>query len=92
MIDFWEYHTITFIIAMFFFPRLTMLFATTTGGGLLYWVGWLIAPRLTVAIIATSLHSQTNLTLVVLTWIWALAGESTEKQTINNRNKQWTKK
>ncbi len=77
-------HGLLFIFCMFFFPRLTMLFATTYGGGLLYWFGWLFAPRLTVAIIATMLYSQHNIILVVLTWIWALGGESTEKATINS--------
>lgn len=77
--SFWETHTIWFVIAMFFFPRLTMLFATTFGGGLLYWLGWVFAPRLTVAIIATMLYSETDLVMVVLAWIWALAGEASEK-------------
>ena len=79
-LNFWDYHGVWFIIFMFFFPRLTMLFATTVGGGFLYWVGWLLAPRLTVAIIATSLFWDANTLLVVLTWIWALGGEGCEKQ------------
>lgn len=79
--NFWNTHTIWFILAMFFFPRLTMLFATTFGGGFWYWLGWFFAPRLTVAIIATMLYGQSNTFLVVLTWLWALSGESTEKST-----------
>ncbi len=51
--SFWEYHNLGFILAMCFFPRLTMLFATTVGGGCLYWIGWVVSPRLTVAVIAT---------------------------------------
>ena len=77
--NFWDNHTWLFILTMFFFPRLTMLFATSFGAGFLYWLGWLLAPRLTVAIIATMLYSQTNLVLIVFTWIWALCGETTEK-------------
>lgn len=83
--NFWDNHTWVFILAMFFFPRLTMLFATTFGGGFWYWVGWFLAPRLTVAIIATYLYGTTNTALVVFTWIWALSGESCEKQTCKNR-------
>ena len=79
MEDFWSNHTGWFILAMFFFPRLTMLFATTVGGGFFYWVGWLLAPRFTVAIIATYLYGHTNTALVVFTWIWALTGETAEK-------------
>lgn len=61
-----------------------MLFCTTVGGGFLYWVGWLLAPRLTVAIIATYYFGHENIVLVVLTWLWALSGESTEKRAIYN--------
>ena len=82
MYNFWDNHTVLFILAMMFFPRLTMLFATTFGGGLLYWVGWLFAPRLTVAVIATILYREQNLVLVILTWIWACLGESTEKASV----------
>lgn len=83
--DFWETHSIWFVIFMFFFPRLTMLFATSYGGGFLYWCGWLFAPRLTVAIIATMLYGDTNIVLVVLAWFWALGGETTEKTVVRTR-------
>ena len=84
-VDFWANHTWVFVFFMCFFPRLTMLLATTFGGGFWYWVGWFLAPRLTVAIIATMLYSQTNLTMVVLAWFWALGGESAEKSTASSR-------
>ncbi len=77
--NFWDTHTALFILAMFFFPRLTMLFATTFGGGFLYWLGWFFVPRITVAIIATHLYGNTNTTLVVLTWFWAITSEFSEK-------------
>lgn len=77
--NFWDYHGLFFIFFMFLFPRLTMLFATTVGGGLLYWLGWFFVPRLTVAILATGLFWDQNTVLCVLTWIWALGGESAEK-------------
>lgn len=85
MYNFWDYHGFLFILAMFFFPRLTMLFATTVGGGFLYWLGWLVAPRLTVAIIATSLFYEHNVVLLIFTWIWALGGEFGEKIVIKSR-------
>lgn len=80
--DFWETHSLVFVICLFFFPRITMLLATTYGGGFLYWFGWLVAPRLTVAVIATMLYWQTNIVTVVLTWIWAIGGEGSEKSVI----------
>ena len=81
--DFWQYHSWLFILAMFFFPRLTMLFGgicSMAFAGVLFWFGWVLAPRLTVAIIATFLYFPTNPVLCVFTWLWALSGESAEKQ------------
>ena len=79
MIDFWDIHGIVFLIFMFFFPRLTLLFSSIPFGGLLWWLGWFIAPRLLVAILATSAYWDTNQILVIITWFWALGGESVEK-------------
>ena len=55
-----------------------MLFATVWGGWL-WWLGWVFAPRITVAVLATLYYLDTNPVLVVFAWIWALGGESTEK-------------
>lgn len=81
MVDFWTIHGIGFVFCMFFFPRLTMLFATTCGGGFLYWLGWVLAPRFTTAVLASYFFVHTNTVLVIFTWIWALAGEACEKST-----------
>jgi len=81
--DFWQYHSVLFILAMFFFPRLTMIFSGVIGmafAGPLFWIGLILVPRLTVAIIATFLYFPTNPVLCVFTWLWALSGESAEKQ------------
>ena len=86
-VDFWTLHGWGFILAMFFFPRLTMLFGTVHGG-LLWWLGWLFLPRLQVAIIATLRYGETNPALVVITWLWALSGESTEKAAVNRGRKK----
>lgn len=79
LVSFWDIHGIFFILFMFFFPRLTLLFSSVPFGGLLWWLGWLFAPRLLVAILATINYWQTNPILVVLSWCWALSGESVEK-------------
>ena len=84
--NFWSFHGWWFILFMFFFPRLTMLFCTVWGG-ILWWIGWLLAPRLTVAILATFLFGHTNTVLVVFTWLWALGGESTEKKIVLKRRR-----
>jgi len=78
--NFWDYHGFVFIFFMFFFPRLTMLFATTMTYGVLSWLGWLFLPRLTVAIFATMTYWNANMILVIFTWIWAFSGESAEKK------------
>ena len=86
MIDFWEIHGLIFIICMCFFPRLTLLFSSVAFGGFWWWVGWLIAPRLLVAILATTTYWHTNTFLCVLAWLWALGGESTEKIVIKEKS------
>ena len=87
---FWEHHGLFFAVALFVFPRLTMLFGTsvaTAFGGPLFWLGWLFAPRLTVAIIGTTLYWDTNPVLCVFSWFWALGGESSEKAAANRAAK-----
>jgi len=84
-VNFWQVHGIFFILFMFFFPRLTLLFSQicfATFAGPLFWVGWVLAPRLTVAILATTFYWSTNPILCVFTWLWALCGESGEKSVI----------
>lgn len=67
---------------MFFFPRLTLIFSSVPFGGLLWWLGWIFAPRLLVAIFATTYYWHTNTILVILSWIWALGLESGEKHAV----------
>ena len=80
--DFWSNHGVLFILFMFFFPRLTLLFSSVPFGGLFWWLGFIFAPRLLVAVLATTAYWQTNPILVTLTWFWALSGETFEKRTV----------
>jgi len=84
MDNFWDIHGLWFIFFMFLFPRLTLLFSSVVSGGFLWWLGWFLAPRLLVAILATTAYWDTNSFLVILAWIWALSGESTEKKIVKN--------
>jgi len=79
-VNFWDVHSVLFIFFMFFFPRLTLLFSSVAFGGILWWLGWIFAPRLLVAILATFAYWEANTILVVLTWFWAISGESAEKE------------
>lgn len=87
--NFWDVHGVLFIVCLFFFPRLTLLVATLLSwilsGGILWWLGWLLTPRLLVAILATNAYWETNPVLVVLSWFWAFGLESTEKRVVVKR-------
>jgi hypothetical protein len=78
MEDFWSVHTVLFLFFITFFPRLTMLFAVNLSFGLLAWVGWIFAPHITVAILATEYYWQTNPILCIIAWFVALAGTGGE--------------
>lgn len=87
-VSFWTVHSLFFILFMFFFPRITMFLSGicfASFAGPLFWLGWIFAPRLTVAILATTFYFNTNPILVVLTWIWALSGETVEKSSTINK-------
>ena len=77
--NFWDVHGFLFVVCMFFFPRLTLVFSSVPFGGILWWIGWVFAPRLLVAILATTYYWTTNPILVVVTWFWAIGGEGAEK-------------
>lgn len=80
--DFWVVHGWLFILALAFFPRLTILFGliwgTMVSGGVLWWLGWVLVPRLLVACLATTYYWDTNPVLVVFSWIYALVEERAE--------------
>lgn len=80
LISFWQVHGVLFLFFMCFFPRLTLLFSSVPFGGIFWWLGFFFAPRLLVAILATINYWQTNPILIILTWCWALSGETAEKK------------
>jgi hypothetical protein len=77
--DFWNIHSVLFLIFITLFPRLTLLFSGVAFGGFFWWIGWLFAPRFLVAVLATVAYWNTNTLLVLIAWIVALGGESSEK-------------
>ena len=76
--DFWDVHGVGFLLAAAFFPRLAMLFAVSVPFGWLAWTGWVFAPHLTVAILATTFYWDTNPVLCVIAWLCAFAGTGGE--------------
>lgn len=84
-IDYWDVHGFIFLVFIAFFPRFTLLVSTIKTGGLLWWVGWFIAPRFLVAVLATVGYWNTNKILVIAAWMIALSGESAEKKAIHTK-------
>lgn len=83
--SFWDKHGFFFILFMFFFPRLTLIFSSVAFGGFFWWLGWIFAPRLLVAVLATFAYLHTNPALVFFSWVWAATFEVFEK-----RGARWT--
>jgi hypothetical protein len=81
--NFWEAHTFLFLPFITLFPRLTMLLAVTAPFGLLAWLGWLFAPHITVAVLATHYYWETNPILCIIAWFVAFAGTSTEGKAVH---------
>jgi hypothetical protein len=79
--NFWDNHTLLFCVAMYFFPRLTLLFATKFGG-FFWWLSLIFVPRLLVAFLATKYYGDTNPFLCAFVWIWAIRGDLIEKQRV----------
>jgi hypothetical protein len=71
--DFWSQHGWLFLVFLAAFPRLTMLLAVSTPFGWLHWLGWLFAPHLLVALLATYYYWETNPLLCVGAWILGVA-------------------
>ena len=89
-IDYFTKHGWIFLFSIALFPRLTLLVSgllvgSIEFGGLLWWAGFFFAPRILVASLATVSYWNTNPVLVVLSWMIALGGESSEKFMISRR-------
>ena len=83
--DYWTLHGFFFLVFISIFPRLTLLFSSVAFGGLFWWLGFFFAPRLLVAILATVSYWNTNKILVIISWLMAIGGESSEKYFIHRR-------
>lgn len=91
-IDFFEKHSLFFLLSISFFPRLTLivsglLFESIEFGGLLWWISFFFAPRVLIAVLATISYWNTNPILVIFSWLIALGGESSEKFIISKKIK-----
>lgn len=78
-VDYWSRHGFWLLVGLALFPRLTLLFSSIPFGGVLWWLGWIFAPRFLVAILATLAYWQPNPALVLFAWFFAIGGETGEK-------------
>jgi hypothetical protein len=76
--DFWDYHGILFLLGCAFFPRITTLLFSSVSFGLWHILGWIFAPHLLVAILATTYYWDTNPMLVIIAWFFAFGGTGGE--------------
>lgn len=82
-------HWFFYIIFLMFFPRITlalMLMMTDfVSGGIIWWLGWVFAPRLLIAFLSLA-YWNTNPGLVICAWIFAFIGEAGEKSCAKRKN------
>ena len=76
--DYWQEHGWLFLLGCACFPRITTLFFSSVSFGFWHILGWLFAPHLLVAIIATTEYWDTNPLLVIIFWAFAFGGTGGE--------------
>lgn len=83
--NYWDYRGFFFLFFVTIFPRLTLLFSSVAFGGILWWLGFIFTPRILVACLATLTYWHQNPVLVIISWLVAIGGESSEKVVIVRR-------
>ena len=78
MDGYWTNNSLIYLIGLVLFPRFSLLFCNVSGN-IIFWLGWLFLPRITVAFLATIYYWNSNPFLVILSWLFAMGGESAEK-------------
>lgn len=89
-VDYFDKHGWFFLFSIAIFPRLTLLlsgliFNSIEFGGIVWWLSFFIAPRFLVSTLATISYWNTNQILVIISWLIALGGESSEKFVITKK-------
>ncbi len=77
--NYWDHRGLFFLFFVTLFPRLTLLFSSVAFGGVLWWLGFIFTPRILVACLATLSYWHQNPLLVIISWLIAIGGESSEK-------------
>ena len=82
---YWEVHGFFFLLGLLFFPRITILFFSNVAYGICLFFGILAFPRIIIAILAAYSYWDTNPILVIIAFMFCLAGEAAEKAVIKTR-------
>jgi len=82
--DYWAVHGFWLLVGLTFLPRLTVIIGTLVGAlalsyGILFWIGFILFPRIFIAILAAYNYWDTNPVLVVIACLLCLGGEGCEK-------------
>jgi hypothetical protein len=77
--DFFTTHSILHLIGWALVPRIMFIFFSLMSGGLLFWTGVILVPRIMVAYWATVYYWDTNILLCLAAWGLAVTGEFGEK-------------
>lgn len=80
--NFWAVHSVFFLMGLVFFPRLTVILFSHVTGGPIFWIFFLVVPRLVIPILAAYHYWDTNPILVVLSFLICLGGETGEKTVV----------
>lgn len=83
--NFWDAHSIFFLIGLVLFPRITVVFFSQVTGGLIFWIVFLVFPRIVVPILAAYYYWDTNPVLVVLSFLICFSAETGEKTVVKRR-------
>jgi len=84
--NFFDNHGVFVLLALAVFPRITLLVASFATGGLFWWIGWVFAPHLLVAILSLQFW-DTNPVLVMISWFVAIVGTGAEQQTVSHQRR-----
>jgi len=80
--NFFEKHDAIALYGLAVFPRITLLIGSFATGGALWWLTWLIAPHVLVAILAIPFFGDHPI-LVTYAWVCAFYGTSGEHKAVN---------
>ena len=83
--NFWEMHGLLFLAGLTFSPRITVLLFSGVTGGLLFWIFFLIFPRIVIPILAAYHYWDTNPVLVIVSFVICLSAETGEKAVVKKK-------